>query len=248
MTVEIVTIGDAQLYLGDCMEVLPTLGKVDCFFTSPPYNLGKTSGSEWSRLKDGYGLHGDDMPHCEYVVWQKSILQAMWDKLSDHGAIFYQHKPIAKGNETRLPFEQNPGLPLRQIITWDRGSGFQRTYWHFVPRYEWVLLFAKEKFRLSRLDCFDLLRIPPSEGKEHPASFPLELPVQVLSSVVGATVCDPFMGSGTTGVAAIQLGRKFIGIERERKYFDIAVERITNAQRQQTLFEPQAKQEQGALL
>ena len=231
-----IVIGNATLYLGDCLEILPTLCKVDAVFTSPPYNLGKTSGSKWSRLKDGYVSHSDDMPHDDYVAWQKKVLIAAWDRLTDSGAIFYQHKAIAKGNIARLPFELNPDLPLRQVLTWDRGGGFQRTYWHFVPRFEWVLVFAKEDFRLSRLDCFDLMKIPPTSGEEHPASFPVELPTRVIAASVVNSVCDPFMGSGTTGVACMNLGRKFIGIEIEPKYFDIACERIENAQRQVRMF------------
>jgi site-specific DNA-methyltransferase (adenine-specific) len=250
MSFETVTIGDATLYRGDCLEVLPTLGLVDCFFTSPPYNLGGSSGSEWSRLKGGYSGYSDDMPHDQYVEWQQRCISAMWSALSDSGAIFYQHKPIAKGIETRMPFELVPyGVPIRQVLTWDRGSGFQRTAWHFVPRYEWVLLLAKVGFRLSRLDCFDLIQIPPTVSKEHPASFPVELPRQFLGAAVGVVCADPFMGSGTTGVACAQLGRKFTGIERERKYFDIACERISRAQAQGQMFpaEPM-KQTQEALI
>lgn len=247
---EKVIIGNATLYCGDCMDVLPTLDRVDCFFTSPPYNLGGSSGSEWSRLKSGYSGYSDDLPHDEYVEWQQKCISAMWGVLSDSGAIFYQHKPIAKGSETRMPFDLVPsGIPIRQVLTWDRGSGFQRTAWHFVPRYEWVILLAKVDFRLSRLDCFDLIQIPPTTGKDHPASFPTELPRHFLSAAVGKVFADPFMGSGTTGVAAIQLGRAFIGIEREPKYFDIACKRIEQAVAQGQLFAPEPmKQVQGDLI
>ena len=84
----------------------------------------------------------------------------------------------------------------------------------------------------------------------HPTQKPLEVMKWVIDLCPAAqTILDPFMGSGTTGVATIQLGRKFIGIEREPKYFDIAVERITNAQRQEKLFAPEPiKQVQEALI
>lgn len=230
-------IGDCTLYLGDCLEILPTLDKVDAVFTSPPYNLGKTSGSEWGRLADGYESHSDDMPHEDYVSWQQKVINFCWNLLSDKGVIFYQHKPIAKGNIARLPLQYVPaGLPIRQILIWDRGSGFQRTHWHFVPRYEWVVVVAKDGFRLNRLDVFDLIQIPPSVDKDHPASFPVELPRRIIEASAVQSILDPFMGGGTTGVACANLGRKFIGIEIEPKYFDIACERITNAYRQQKLF------------
>jgi DNA modification methylase len=84
----------------------------------------------------------------------------------------------------------------------------------------------------------------------HTVAFPVEIPKRLIvaSCVPDGTVLDPFMGSGTTGVACMQLGRKFIGIEIEERYFDIAVERITNAQRQQPLFNEQPQAEQAALI
>ena len=201
------------IFHGDCRDLLPTLDKVNLVFTSPPYNLGGSSGSEHSRLADGYASYSDDLPLQEYVAWQKEILTALWNNLTDTGAIFYNHKPIAKGNEVRLPLELNPGLPLRQIITWDRTKGFQRTYWHFVPRYEWILVFAKPEFRITNLSTFDIWRLQSDINNEHPASFPIGLPRRAIASTDAQTILDPFMGSGTTLRAAKDLNRKAIGVE-----------------------------------
>jgi len=217
------------IYCGDCREILPGLPKVDLVFTSPPYNLSGGSGTAWGRLKKGYLSHSDAMPKSEYVAWQQGVVSLCWDALSEHGAIYYNHKAIAKGNETLLPTRLIPaGVPIRQVIIWDRGSGFQRTHWHYVPRSEWILLCAKEGYRLSALDKFDVWRITPTSGDDHPATFPVELPAMAISSSANCeTILDPFMGSGTTLVAAKNLGRRAIGIEIEERYCEIAARRLS---------------------
>lgn len=215
------------LYHGDCMDVLPHLSNVDLVFTSPPYNLGGARGSEWSALSTGYDNHDDCMPHAQYVAWQHAVLRACWATLTNGAAIYYQHKPVAKGNEVRLPLELIPaGIPLRQIITWDRGSGFQRTHWHYVPRVEWVLVLAKPAFRIATRDVDDLWKIPPESGSAHPAPFPLKLATTAIGSTTAQVVLDPFAGSGTTLRAAKDLGRRAIGIEKSERYCEIAAERL----------------------
>ena len=223
---------EGVILCGDCLEVMAGMpdGCVGASFTSPPYNLGGGSGTNWSQLAAGYGKYTDARKHADYVRWQRVVLAALWGITAEDGAIFYNHKPRAKGHECILPLELNPGLPLRQILIWDRCGGFQRTQWHFVPQYEWVMVFAKEAFRLTRLDVSDLIRTPPSDGykDKHPASFPLELPMTVLSATGSDLILDPFCGSGTTCVAAKQLGRRYIGIEIDPHYCEIARERIAN--------------------
>ena len=213
------------IYHGDCREILPTT-TADVVFTSPPYNLGGSSGSEWGRLKNGYASYGDALPDGEYVSWQQSVVRLLWAAIPDTGGIFYNHKVIVRGNVALLPNRLIPGdIPIRQILIWDRGSGFQRTHWHFVPRTEWVLLLTKEGYRLNTLTEWDLWRERPTSC-EHPASFPVGLPQRAIAASQDArTILDPFMGSGTTLVAAKNLGRKAIGIEIEERYCEIAAER-----------------------
>ena len=223
------------IYNGDCREVLPTLEPVDLVVTSPPYNLGGVrSGfnvkSASTSMLDGYGEYGDDLPHADYVQWQHEVLRTCWDRLSDTGAIFYNHKPRHRDGVLLLPLELNPGLPVRQIITWDRGLGMNWATTHFLPVCEWIVLLAKPGFRLrdktvSHLS--DVWRFPPEGGNpEHPCPFPLALPMRCVSSTNAATVLDPFMGSGTTLRAAKDLGRKAIGIEIEERYCEIAAKRM----------------------
>lgn len=245
-----VIIGNAELWLGDCREILPTLAtnSAGVAFTSPPYNLGEGmedkgglrvghAGSKWGdrKLRDGYGEYADNLPYAEYCEWQRTTLAELWRICS--GAIFYNHKPRVVKRIVRLPFFTD--LPLRQIVIWDRNSGFNAMAGAFTPMCEWILLYAKPEWSLrdKRASMLgDVWRIPPVADKDHPASFPVSLPLRAIEACADDTIIDPFMGSGTTGVAAVQMGRKFIGIEREPKYFDIAVGRIEQAQRQGDLF------------
>jgi len=243
-------IGRATLYLGDCRDILPTLAdnSAGVCVTSPPYNLGEGmedkgglrvghSGSKWGqdKLRNGYGEYADNLPYPEYCEWQRQTLNQLWRICS--GAIFYNHKPRVVKRALRLPFFAD--LPLRQVIIWDRASGFNAMSGAFAPMCEWILLYAKPAWSLRDKAASmlgDVWRIPPTADAEHTASFPLALPLRALNACTDETVIDPFMGVGTTGIAASQLHRSFIGIERDPGYFDIACRRIEDAQRQGSLF------------
>ena len=254
-------IGDATLYLGDCLEILPTLGKVDAVVTSPPYNMqggvGTSMGhksSLWrgNALANGYLSHSDDMSLEDYEAWQRDILRHCWDLLTETGAIFYNHKPRPREKKLWLPLALGEGLTLRQIVIWARNAGFNFSPSHFMPTHEWVIIWAKDGFSLKSRGASgigDVWRIPFDVNTEHPAPFPVELPMRCIEPTRAQTILDPFMGSGTTGVACAKLGRKFIGIEIEPKYFDIACKRIEEAYKQPDFFvEPPAKAEQIDML
>lgn len=236
-------IGSAALYNADCRDVLPTLadGAVSLAFTSPPYNLGEGlerkgglrvghGGSKWksSTLHKGYGDHDDAMPYDEYREWQRETLAQLWRICS--GAIFYNHKPRVLNRQVRLPFFTD--LPLRQVIIWKRAGGFNCTSGAFMPTCEWVMLYAKHDWSLrdkSASAAGDVWDIPQAPDPEHPASFPLALPMRALEASPSGAVIDPFMGGGTTGLAALRTGRAFIGIERDPAYFELAVKRLRAA-------------------
>lgn len=170
-------IGDCRLLLGDCLDILPTLGKVDAVITSPPYNLGDTSGGgfpaakighysaearmtarggqgKWAKasaadgIAHGYGAHDDAMPHGEYVAWQKSIVALCWACLGESGAIFYNHKPRVLNGILVTPFAYLPDLPVRQVVIWARAGGMNYSPAFYVPTHEWVVIIAKPDFRL----------------------------------------------------------------------------------------------------
>jgi site-specific DNA-methyltransferase (adenine-specific) len=237
------TFGRATLYLADCRDVLPTLAAnaVSLCFTSPPYNLGEGmedkgglrvghGGSKWKsdKLRQGYGEYDDALPYAEYQAWQGGTLEQLWRICS--GAIFYNHKPRVVKRALRLPFFAE--LPLRQVIIWDRLSGFNCMSGAFMPMCEWIMLYAKPDWSLrdkSASALGDVWRIPAAPDPDHPASFPLALPMRALEASPAGDVIDPFMGSGTTGIAALRTGRGFIGIERDERYFDLACEKLSAA-------------------
>lgn len=219
------------IYHGDCREILPALSGVDLCLTSPPYNLsgddGQPTGSYFKNLDGGYDTHNDAMPRGEYIEWQRDILRLIWGSLTDDGAIFYNHKPRARGERVQLPHELIPDeMPIRQIIIWDRLSGFNRQFTYFVPAHEYVYLIAKPAFRTTTRSVDDVWRIPFETNTEHPAPFPLSLARLAIGSTVAMLTLDPFMGSGTTLRAAKDLGRKAIGIELSERYCEIAARRM----------------------
>lgn len=237
------------------MEILPGMTEqVDAVITSPPYNMGNSpwphlgnwkpgdaagSRSKWKNGSDAsngvqYRSHVDRMPWEEYVAWQKSVIGCLWELLPGDGAIFYNHKPRVIGAKVWLPLELlSPAAILRQIIIWARPGGMNFNPTAFVPTHEWILVIAKDLFRLKSKGVSglgDVWSMSP-DTNEHPAPFPLKLPMNVLEAIKAKSVIDPFMGSGTTGVACVNHGRQFIGIEKDPDYFRQACERIEKAYR-----------------
>jgi site-specific DNA-methyltransferase (adenine-specific) len=218
-------IGDATLYLGDCLEVLPTLGKVDAVVTDPPYGLG-------DRWQGGGG--------SKHTSWKFDPLEAMaWDGSTVEGVEslpdIASEVVIWGGNYYRLP-------PARGWLIWDKKQNDEWT----TGQAELAWSNLDRPVRVYRLAQCEQANEGP---KFHPTQKPLSLMQWCLKWITGETILDPFMGSGTTGVACANLGRKFIGIEIEPKYFDIACKRIEIAYRQPRLFEePMPKAKQGELI
>ena len=219
-------IGDAVLYLGDCLEILPTLPKVDAVITDPPYG-------EVNRLTGG--LRSLDKGIADLVTCSADeILNLVemgnsayvWCGTEQISAL--RAGMILRGYSTRLcVWEKTNPSPMNGEHIWL--SGIESC------------VFGKRRAAYFSEFCkVPVFRGPSEDKQEHPTQKPIWLMQRLVNASVdkGATAIDPFMGSGTTGVACMQLGRKFIGIEIEPKYFDIACERITNAQRQAKLFEP----------
>lgn len=237
------------IYCADNAEILPWLYGVDLVFTSPPYNLGDAPwdhAGHWSKgggvggngkwqkgvnssAGANYASHDDAMPWWQYRNWQHEVLKACWNTLSDAGAIFYNHKPRVVGTEVWLPLEMNPELPLRQIIVWARSGGMNYLPTAYVPTHEWIMVMAKDKFRLtsrSASGAGDVWRVHQETRNSHPAPFPLGLPARAIETTSPKLVLDPFMGSGTTLRAAKDAGVRAIGIEKSERYCEQAVERL----------------------
>jgi len=220
------------IYHGDCREILPDLSGVDLFFTSPPYNLTRNMGAgslAARKLANGYASYGDDMPQDEYDAWQRQVVRMMWDALSDTGAIFYNHKPRSMNGTMVLPTVYGDGLPLRQVIIWNRETGLNFSSTFFLPKCEWIMVWAKPEWGLvnkSASQVGDVWTIRPENNQRHPAPFPLALPKRAIAATSARLVCDPFMGSGTTLRAAKDLGRKAVGIELDERYCEVAATRL----------------------
>lgn len=222
---------------GDCLAEMAKMadGSVDLIITSPPYNLGQGAGgfgSLWkkAKLKDGYASHTDDMPHEKYVAWQKRFLLECWRLIPEDGAIFYQHKNRIQKGVLRTPHDLNPGLPIRQILVWHRGNGMNFSDSFLTPTHEVIYVFAKPGFRFKKGHGLkDVLHVKPERNNPHPAPFPVELPRQIIAATTAKVIFDPFAGSGTTGVAALAEGRRFIGIELDPGYVEQAKARLLNA-------------------
>jgi DNA modification methylase len=211
-------IGDAILYLGDCYTILPEI-KADAVVTDPPYGIdfgsmgGKAATALHRNVKSSWRQHetfqwDKDRPPREAFDLMRSISQ---DQIIWGGNYFTDHLP-----------------PTMRWLIWDKG---QRNFSLADFEIAWT-----SQWNASRIFDYSRARAA-AEAEYHPTQKPVALMEWCLDFLPDAAViCDPFMGSGSTGVAAARHGRQFIGIERERKYFDIACERISAAYAQGRLF------------
>ena len=222
--VRIETIGLATLYLGDCREVLPTLAPVDLILTDPPYGIGfAAQPTKYQRAGGRVAETWDDFAPQDVVT---SLLSTGADMI------------LWGGNYFALP-------PSRCWLMWHKKEGYAPSFADF--ELAWTNFDANAKAFSMSSKAASLER--GVVGDAHPNQKPLPLMEWCLDMRPKAvTVCDPFMGSGTSGVAAVRMGRTFVGIEREPKYFDIACKRIEDAQRQTSIFDqPAARAEQHGL-
>jgi modification methylase len=231
-----------KIICGDVIEVMRDIppGSIELVVTSPPYNLKNSTGNgmkdgrggKWANaaLQRGYSHHSDCMPHEEYVAWQRKCLSEMMKIIPEHGAIFYNHKWRVQNGLLQDRQDILAGFPVRQIIIWKRKGGFNFNPGYFVPTYEVIYLIAKPDFKLAPKSNGrgDVWEFTQEMDNEHPAAFPVSLIDQIISSTTAKTILDPFMGSGTTALSAINHGRDFIGIELSPQYCEMAVDRIAN--------------------
>lgn len=234
-----------RIHQGDCLEIMDCMpaNSVGVVVTSPPYNLKNSTGNglkdgrggKWPNagLIEGYADHNDSMPYDEYVAWQRECLSAMMRLLRDDGAIFYNHKWRVQNGLLQDRADIVDGFPVRQIIIWQRPGGFNHNPGYFLPTYEVIYLIAKPKFMLAPKTggIGDVWSIRPARDNPHPAPFPAELARRCIESTTANVVLDPFIGSGTTAVAAQYCGRDWVGIELSGEYCQIAESRIQDGWR-----------------
>lgn len=231
---EKVVIGNAELWHGDCREVLPMLGQVDAVITDPPYGIlnlageGSTPAVRKSPRQMGSGTLKNRILNTSAVEWDVAPDAAVFDALRANSTL----QVFWGGNYFALP-------PARGVLVWDKEQPWEN--------------FSQVEIAWTNLNRpAAIFRESATRGtpdKVHPTQKPISLMRWCVAMVDAPTVLDPYMGSGTTGVACVEMGRQFIGIERERKYFDIACERIVRAQAQGQLLppEPVAEPEQQTM-
>lgn len=238
-------IGRATLYLGDCLEILPGLGKVAHFIADPPYeaslhnarahlsNLRKDGGPELQEIdfacidpiREQYVEICSEACEGWFIAFGTVEGARPWADAINASPMKYKRACVwVKPDSTPQLNGQGPAVGAEIFICAWAGSGHARwnaggkrgVYTHCVNNAERTGL--------------------------HPTEKPRRLMAEIIADFTnpGELICDPFMGSGTTGVAAVQLGRPFIGIEQDERYFDIACKRIEDAQRQHSLFEAAA--------
>ena len=224
---EPVIIGDTRLFLGDCREVLPTLGKVDAVVTDPPYGIGwrpRVTHQDQPWVDEINFDIRDFLVGSHHIIWG--------------GQYFSDKLPVSEG---WLTWVKRPVVGMDFSVD-DRTYATTELAWRD---------FGKAKFISHVWDGGMRAGAPENRTFCHPSQKPIEVMLWCLNQLPAdcAVILDPFMGSGTTGVACAKLGRRFIGIEIEPRYFDIACKRIEEAYRQPRLFdEPKRKAEQIDLL
>jgi len=218
-----------EIYCADCLDVMRDMPdeSVDVVFTSPPYNVGLS-----------YGVYDDNREWGEFLSWLYDIYETIGGGLSNTGRLYAILSDLLMFESKQML--DDIGLNFGQVLTWCKpnlvgGAGRITGDWNYLT--EQILLYRKGKRTKmlngqSNTHSYFEICTPQSnfkEGRFHPAQFPIELPDRIISRTPGNIVMDPFMGSGSTGIAAIKNQRNFIGIEIDPDYYEIAKKRIKEA-------------------
>ena len=216
-------IGAATLYLGDALEIVPALTGICAVLSDPPYGIGYASGHATDQLWTG----GRTIANDENTSVRDAVLALLPDF------------PMLAFGSLRRPLP--PGT--KQVLTWDKGPalGMGDLSLPWKPSTEEIYVLGKGF--VGTRDKGAVIYHPPVQsmaknGRVHPNEKPVGLLRILLQSMPEGTVCDPFMGSGSTGVACMEEQRPFVGVELVPAYFDIACKRVDAAQRQGNLFAP----------
>lgn len=231
-----------EIIAGDSLTVMRQMPSesIDLVVTSPPYNIKNSTGNglkkgtksgKWSSaaLQNGYANHDDNMPIMEYIWWQNACLLEMFRLLKPTGAIFYNHKRRVQGGLLQDRDAILKDLPVRQIIIWKRAGGINFNPGYFLPTHEVIYLIPKPDFKLlpKANAAGDVWEFKQEMNNPHPAPFPIALPQRCIEATGADIILDPFMGSGTTALAAKLAGKQYIGIEISEDYVKMAADRLS---------------------
>ena len=228
---------EGRVFLGDCLEVMKLMPdkSVDLILTSPPYNLG-TKHHTGNHVFKSYNKYNDDMPEEDYQKWQIDVLNECFRILKDTGSMLYNHKNRIRGGLQITPYEwilKSNFIVKQELVWFNRSQNFDKCrFYPMTERVYWLAKDCKTKLfnAINHHDVFNWTATGTS--KEFKRAFPVELAEDLIKCFPEAqVVLDPFMGSGTTGVACKKLNKNFIGIELDDKYFEMAKQRIKEEER-----------------
>jgi site-specific DNA-methyltransferase (adenine-specific) len=231
MGAERVVIGNAELWCGDALEVIPLLPAVDAVITDPPFNAGKA-------------IANDNLDPKAWRAFCNRLALALWSNGAPNVLV-----ETGKDDAT-MRQELERWLPYRYAVALNYTNSMRNGAVGYA-NFGLVYWFGEGKCHERYMDRIDAALISNKDEFEHPTPKMVSHYARLVAmfSQKGGTVLDPFAGSGTTGVAAVQSGRRFIGIELSREHFDTACERISRAQAQGQMFPPdQRAPEQTELL
>lgn len=227
------------LYLGDCREIIPTLQPVDATVTDPPYLVSKGGFASNLQLEGGfggwmkdYGNQGDIVTcNIQFDEWLPLVFGSMRPNAQ---AYFMSNGRNLKAMQSAA---ESAGFRLHTILVWDKRAALPNKYYQNVTEFA-LFMFKGKAFTIYDPSSKNLTSLFQKDDSEHPTEKPVPLMEVWIknSSRPGETILDPFMGSGTTGVAAVRNSRNFIGIEIEPRYFDIACRRVAEALKQPDMF------------
>lgn len=221
-------VGEAELWLGDCRQILPLTRPATLVVTDPPYLL--TSGGNTTAemqgcfSKENYDNTGK-IVECD-IGWPE-IMQLLYNHLAgSHAYVMANNRNV----QAMLNAAEEVGFGFHNLLVWDKITATPNRW--YMKNCEFTGFFYKGKARyINDCACKQLIRCPQSDESSHPTEKPIALMAHYIRNSTkdgyGDVVLDPFMGSGSTGIAAMQLGRRFVGIEKNEKYYRQAVERIS---------------------
>jgi site-specific DNA-methyltransferase (adenine-specific) len=224
-----------EVWLGDCREIMPKIDAVDAVITDPPYLMGAAS------TRQGRGVRSRIGDWTNAAVWYSAWMRAAWDCLGTEGSMWIC------GNWRTMPLLTISADELRanisSVVVWDKEWIGVGPLNGLRQRYELIFQIGKGEFKVVNRSEPDIW--PVQWASHRPSGHDAEKPVPLMRRAISVSrasrVLDPFMGSGTTGVAAVSEGAGFVGIEIEPKYFDIACRRISAALAAPDMFIEQPK-------
>lgn len=244
-------IGNCTLYNGDAMEIMPTLPKADLAISDVPYSLTTGGISKSSKTMSGiFAAHNyaNDGQLIMAVVPFPEMMSAIYGALADDADCYVMAND--KNVHPITAAALDAGFQFHNLLVWDKVTPTPNRW--YMKNLEFTLYLWKGRAStINNPSAKQLIRGGVDKVTDHPTEKPVYLMAEYVlnSSDRGETVLDPFMGSGTTGVACVQTGRSFIGIELDPRYFDIACERITKAYERGDMFmeHPKEIQEKMAI-